>query len=344
MGTHPIFESDFDCLTERAFVDYIKLDMNTHNMTKGNVLVTGGSGYIGSHTVVELLNEGYEAIIVDNMVNAVRNEKDYPESLKRVEKITGKSVTFYELDIRDRAKLEEVFKKHKIDSVLHFAGLKSVNGSVSQPLEYYNNNISGTLILLEVMVKFGVKKFVFSSSATVYGPPQRLPVDEPHQVGAHESGIIGEDPDGPPNNLMPYVAQVAIGRRPHLVVFGNDWETPDGTGIRDWIHVVDLASGHIAALNKIAANDGIKIYNLGTGQGYSVLEAVKAFEKASGKEVKYVIGPRRPGDLGNVTAVADLSFTELGWKAERDLERMCQDHWRWQSENPYGYRKKEDAK
>merc|ERR1711892_18891 len=384
MGTHPIFESDFDCLTERAFVDYIKLDMNTHNMTKGNVLVTGGSGYIGSHTVVELLNEGYEAIIVDNMVNAVRNEQDYPESLKRVEKITGKSVTFYELDIRDRAKLEEVFEKHKIDSVLHFAGLKSVNESVSQPLEYYNNNISGTLILLEVMVKFGVKKFVFSSSATVYGPPQRLPVDEPHQVGvgitnpygrtkyfieeilrdlvladpewkvtllryfnpvgAHESGIVGEDPDGPPNNLMPYVAQVAIGRRPHLVVFGNDWETPDGTGIRDWIHVVDLASGHIAALNKIAANDGIKIYNLGTGQGYSVLEAVKAFEKASGKEVKYVVGPRRPGDLGNVTAVADLSFTELGWKAERDLERMCQDHWRWQSENPYGYRKKEDAK
>merc|ERR1712106_765554 len=205
MGTHPIFESDFDCLTERAFVDYIRLDVNTHNMTKGNVLVTGGSGYIGSHTVVELLNEGYEAIIVDNMVNAVRNEKDYPESLKRVEKITGKSVTFYELDIRDRAKLEEVFEKHKIDSVLHFAGLKSVNESVSQPLEYYNNNISG-------------------------------------------------------------------------------------------------------------------------------------------KEVKYVIGPRRPGDLGNVTAVADLSFTELGWKAERDLERMCQDHWRWQSENPYGYRKKEDAK
>jgi len=283
--------------------------------------VTGGSGYIGSHTVVELLKEDYSAIVVDNMINAVENEQGFPESLKRVQKITGKDLTFYKLDIRDREKLEEVFQKHKIDSVLHFAGLKSVNESVSQPLEYYNNNISGTLILLEVMVKYGVKKFVFSSSATVYGPPQRLPVDEPHQVGvgitnpygrtkyfieeilrdlviadpewkvtllryfnpvgAHESGQIGEDPDGPPNNLMPYVAQgkfsnstsryiriisdqfglVAIGRRPYLVVFGNDWDTPDGTGIRDWIHVVDLAIGHIAALNKISSNDGIKVNN-----------------------------------------------------------------------------------
>ncbi|CAG5111596.1 Oidioi.mRNA.OKI2018_I69.chr2.g5885.t1.cds [Oikopleura dioica] len=352
-------------------------------MSRGTVLVTGGAGYIGSHTVVELLKEGYDAVVVDNMGNAVQGDNG-PESLHRVEKITGKKVTFYELDVRDAEKLEKVFKDHKITAVLHFAGLKSVNESVSQPLEYYNNNISGTLILLEIMMKYGVKQFVFSSSATVYGPPEQNPVDEPHRVGfgitnpygrtkyfieeilrdvviadpewrvtmlryfnpvgAHESGLIGEDPDGPPNNLMPYVSQVAIGRRPHLVVFGNDWETPDGTGVRDWIHVVDLAVGHIAALNKLPSNSGIKVYNLGTGRGYSVLEAVKEFEKASGKEVKYVIGPRRPGDLANVVADPRLSEKELGWKATRGLPEMCADLWRWQDQNPYGFRKKEDAK
>jgi len=353
-------------------------------MSRGTILVTGGGGYIGSHTTVELLKEGYEAVIVDNMTNAVMGDNGKPVSLERVEKITGKKVTFYNLDVREREQLEKVFSDHEITAVLHFAGLKSVNESVSMPLEYYNNNISGTIILLETMVKFKVKQFVFSSSATVYGPPQKLPVDEPHQVGqgitnpygrtkyfieeilrdvviadpewrvtmlryfnpvgAHESGMIGEDPDGPPNNLMPYVSQVAIGRRPHLVVFGDDWDTPDGTGVRDWIHVVDLAVGHIAALNKLPSNQGIKVYNLGTGQGYSVLEAVKAFEKASGKEVKYIIGPRRPGDLGNVVADPSISEKELSWTAKRGLKEMCEDLWRWQDQNPYGFRKKEDAK
>lgn len=339
--------------------------------------MTGGAGYIGSHTVVELLKDNYSVVVVDSLVNAVEGTDGTPVSLRRVEQITGVNVSFYKADIRNRASLEKVFTNHKISAVLHFAGLKSVNESVRLPLEYYNNHISGTITLLETMKKFGVKQLIFSSSATVYGPPQELPVSDSHEVGrgitnpygrtkfiieemlrdlsvsdaswkitmlryfnpvgAHESGLIGEDPVGPPNNLLPYISQVAIGRREHLTIFGDDWDTPDGTAIRDWIHVVDLAMGHIAALKKLESNNGVKVYNLGAGNGYSVLEAIKAFEKASGRPVQYKIGPRRPGDLANVVADSSASARELGWSCTRGLEDMCRDLWRWQSQNPTGY-------
>lgn len=336
-----------------------------------NVLVTGGAGFIGSHTVVELLNGGYGVVVVDNLVNA--NE----ESLRRVEKITGKKVTFYNEDVRNKQALTEIFKKHKIDWVIHFAGLKAVGESVQKPLEYYDNNLVSTLVLLEVMREFGVKNFVFSSSATVYGDPAELPLSETtklnpttnpygtskamqeqiltdlwvgdhswnvvllryfNPVGAHASGLIGEDPKGIPNNLMPYVAQVASGKLKRIGVFGNDYDTPDGTGVRDYIHVVDLAKGHVAAIEHVKES-GVHIYNLGTGNGYSVLDMVKAFSKACGKELPYEIMPRRAGDIAACYASSAKAEKELGWKAERNLEDMCRDQWNWQKNNPNGYEK-----
>lgn len=334
------------------------------------ILVTGGAGYIGSHTVVELLQAGYEPIVVDNLCNSSK------ESLKRVEKITGKSVTFYEADIRDREALEDIFSKEEIASCIHFAGLKAVGESVAKPLEYYENNISGTLVLLDVMRKHQVKNIVFSSSATVYGSPAFLPITEEcpkgeitnpygqtksmleqimidiqkadsewnvillryfNPIGAHESGLIGENPNGIPNNLMPYITQVAVGKLEHLNVFGNDYDTKDGTGVRDYIHVVDLAIGHIRAIEKIKENPGLKIYNLGTGEGYSVLDIVKNFEEASGVKIPYVIGPRRAGDIAACYADPTLAEKEMGWKAERGLKEMCSDSWRFQKGNPNGY-------
>lgn len=334
-----------------------------------NVLVTGGAGFIGSHTVVELLNEGFGVVVIDDLSNSSE------ESLKRVEKITGKKVTFYRNDVRDRDALVKIFKKHKIDWVIHFAGFKAVGESVQKPLEYYDNNIGSTLVLLQVMREFGVKNFVFSSSATVYGDPAELPLKETtklnpttnpygtskamqeqilkdvwvgdnswnvvllryfNPVGAHESGLIGEDPKGIPNNLMPYVAQVASGKLKRIGVFGNDYDTPDGTGVRDYIHVVDLAKGHVAAIKSIKES-GVHIYNLGTGNGYSVLDMVKAFSKACGKELPYEIMPRRAGDIAACYASSEKAERELGWKAERDLETMCRDQWNWQKNNPNGY-------
>ncbi len=334
------------------------------------VLVTGGAGFIGSHTVVELLNEGYDVVVIDNLENANR------ESLKRVEKITGKKVVFYENDVRDRAALELIFTAHEIDWVIHFAGLKAVGESVRKPLEYYDNNLVSTLVLLETMRKFGVKNFVFSSSATVYGNPERLPLDEEcavggttnpygtskfmqenilrdlcvsdpewtvallryfNPVGAHESGLIGEDPKGIPNNLMPYVAQVASGKLKEIGVFGNDYPTPDGTGVRDYIHVVDLAKGHVAAIKGLDGKTGAHVYNLGTGNGYSVLDMIHAFEKACGKKLPYSIKPRRAGDVPACYATSAKAEKELGWKAEYDLEKMCLDQWNWQKNNPNGY-------
>ncbi len=334
------------------------------------ILVTGGAGYIGSHTCVELLNDGYEVVVVDNLCNSSE------ESLKRVEQITGKKVTFYQVDLLDREGLTEVFKKEKIDSVIHFAGLKAVGESVSKPLEYYHNNITGTLILCEVMREHGCKNLVFSSSATVYGDPAFIPITEScpkgqctnpygqtksmleqvltdlnvadpewnvillryfNPIGAHKSGLIGEDPKGLPNNLVPYIAQVAVGKLDHLNVFGNDYDTHDGTGVRDYIHVVDLAIGHVRAIEKLKDKEGVLIYNLGTGNGYSVLDVVKAYEKASGREIKYVIQPRRPGDIATCYAEASKALKELNWKAERGIEEMCEDSWRWQSSNPNGY-------
>ena len=334
------------------------------------ILVTGGAGYIGSHTCVELLNEGYEVVVVDNLCNS--SEK----SLERVEQITGKKVTFYKVDLLDREALTEVFEKEQIDSVIHFAGLKAVGESVSKPLEYYHNNITGTLILCDVMRKFGCKNIVFSSSATVYGDPAFIPITEEcpkgqctnpygqtksmleqiltdlnvadsewnvillryfNPIGAHKSGLIGEDPKGLPNNLVPYIAQVAVGKLAHLNVFGNDYNTHDGTGVRDYIHVVDLAIGHVRAIEKLRDKEGVLIYNLGTGNGYSVLDVVKAYEKASGREVKYIIQPRRPGDIATCYAEASKALKELNWKAERGIEEMCEDSWRWQSNNPNGY-------
>lgn len=336
------------------------------------ILVTGGAGYIGSHTCVELLNEGYEVVVVDNLCNS--SEK----SLERVEQITGKKVTFYKVDLLDREALTEVFEKEQIDSVIHFAGLKAVGESVSKPLEYYHNNITGTLILCDVMRKFGCKNIVFSSSATVYGDPAFIPITEEcpkgqctnpygqtksmleqiltdlnvadsewnvillryfNPIGAHKSGLIGEDPKGLPNNLVPYIAQVAVGKLEHLNVFGNDYDTHDGTGVRDYIHVVDLAIGHVRAIEKLKDKEGVLIYNLGTGNGYSVLDVVKAYEKASGREVKYIIQPRRPGDIATCYAEASKALKELNWKAERGIEEMCEDSWRWQSNNPNGYNK-----
>ena len=332
------------------------------------VLVTGGAGYIGSHTVVELLNDGFEVVVVDNLLNASK------ESLARVERITGKKVTFYEADVRDGKKMREIFSAHKIDWVIHFAGLKAVGESVQKPLEYYDNNIGSTLVLLQTMREYNVKNFVFSSSATVYGNPERLPLDEEcslsttnpygatklmqenilkdlyvsdhewniallryfNPVGAHPSGRIGEDPKGIPNNLMPYVAQVATGKLKRVGVFGNDYPTPDGTGVRDYIHVVDLARGHVAAIKSLKEG-GVHIYNLGTGNGYSVLDMVKAFSKACGKELPYEILPRRAGDVPACYATSAKAERDLNWKAQFDLDDMCRDQWNWQKNNPNGY-------
>ncbi|XP_060938615.1 UDP-glucose 4-epimerase isoform X2 [Limanda limanda] len=341
------------------------------------VLVTGGAGYIGSHCVLELIHAGFQPVVVDNFSNAVR-EGGVPESIHRIQKLLGTIIEFQELDLLDRPGLEQLFKKHTFSAVMHFAGLKAVGESVAQPLRYYRVNLTASINLLEVMQAHGVRNLVFSSSATVYGDPQRLPIDEQHPVGgctnpygqtkffieemikdhckaekdwnavllryfnpigAHPSGVIGEDPQGIPNNLLPYVAQVAVGRRKCLNVFGNDYDTVDGTGVRDYIHVVDLAKGHMAALKKLKEDCGCQVYNLGTGRGYSVLQMVKAMEKASGREISYEIGPRREGDIASCYADSSLAEKELGWKAEFDLERMCEDLWRWQSMNPTGFSK-----
>ncbi|MBT3296004.1 MAG: UDP-glucose 4-epimerase GalE [Verrucomicrobia bacterium] len=333
------------------------------------VLVTGGAGYIGSHTALELLNAGHEVCVVDNLCNASR------ESLRRVEALTGRTVDFRELNILDKAALTEVVTGAGFDAVIHFAALKAVGESVAQPLRYYHNNITGTLTLCEVMREQGVKRIVFSSSATVYGDPHTVPITEDfplqatnpygrtklmmeyilsdlhtadpdfhvallryfNPIGAHASGCIGEDPSGIPNNLLPYIAQVAVGRRETLRVYGNDYPTPDGTGVRDYIHVVDLAVGHLRALEKLATDPGIVTCNLGTGRGYSVLDVVKAFEAASGKPIPYEIVDRRPGDIAECYADPTFARQELGWQAERDIEAMCRDAWRWQSQNPSGY-------
>lgn len=335
------------------------------------ILVTGGAGYIGSHTCVELLNAGYDVVVADNLSNSCK------EALDRVEEITGKKVTFYEVDILDREGLCRIFETEKIESVIHFAGLKAVGESVAKPLEYYHNNITGTLILCDVMRTYGVKNIVFSSSATVYGTPAFIPITEEcpkgvctnpygwtksmleqiltdlhtadpewkvillryfNPIGAHESGRIGEDPKGIPNNLVPYITQVAVGKLESLGVFGDDYDTHDGTGVRDYIHVVDLAIGHVKAIEKMnKIHDGVLVYNLGTGIGYSVLDIVKGFEKAVGRPIPYVIKPRRPGDIATCYADPSLAEKELGWKAVRDLEKMCEDSWRWQKNNPQGY-------
>ena len=334
------------------------------------ILVTGGCGYIGSHTVLELLNKNYEVVVVDNFSNSSF------ESIKRVQELTGKSVIFYETDIRDEQKMESIFTAHKIDAVIHFAAFKAVGESCKLPLKYYENNISGTVGLLQVMNRVGVKKIIFSSSATVYGDPEKLPLDETcrlsttnpygstklmmenimqdvqkadnewniillryfNPVGAHESGRIGEDPKGIPNNLMPYVAQVASGKLQCINVFGNDYDTPDGTGVRDYIHVVDLALGHIAAIEE-CNQAGVHIYNLGTGHGYSVLDMIHAFEKACGKKLPYKICERRPGDIAACYACPDKAKKDLKWEAKFGIEEMCASQWKWQSGNPMGYEK-----
>ena len=334
------------------------------------ILVTGGAGYIGSHTCVELLEAGYDVVVVDNLYNA--SEK----SIERVKEITGKDLTFYQADILDEEALDKIFDKEKVDGVIHFAGLKAVGESVAKPLEYYKNNITGTLILCEVMRKHNVKNIIFSSSATVYGDPAFIPITEEcpkgtptnpygwtksmieqiltdfhtadkdwnvillryfNPIGAHKSGKIGEDPKGIPNDLLPYVAQVAIGKLERLGVFGDDYDTPDGTGVRDYIHVVDLARGHVKAIDKIKENPGVKIYNLGTGKGYSVLDIVKAFGKACGHEIPYVIKERRPGDIATCYSDASLAKKELDWEARYGIREMCEDSWRWQKNNPNGY-------
>lgn len=334
------------------------------------ILVTGGAGYIGSHTCVELLNEGYEVVIVDNLYNS--NQK----AVDRIEQITQKKVTFYQTDILDREALDQIFTKENVDAVIHFAGLKAVGESVRKPIEYYTNNIQGTLILTDVMRKHNVKNIIFSSSATVYGNPAMIPITEEcpkgvctnpygwtkwmleqiltdihtadpewnvmllryfNPIGAHESGLIGEDPKGIPNNLLPYVAQVAIGKLECVGVFGDDYDTPDGTGVRDYIHVVDLAKGHVKALNKIKEKAGVKVYNLGTGNGYSVLDVIHAFEKACGHEIPYQIKPRREGDIATCYSKCDLAKEELGWQAQYDLDDMCASSWKWQTMNPNGY-------
>ena len=334
------------------------------------ILVTGGAGYIGSHTCVELLNEGYEVVVVDNLYNS--NKK----ALERVEAITGKKVTFYETDICDREGMNAIFDKEEVDAVIHFAGLKAVGESVAKPIEYYENNIAGTLVLCDAMRKHNVKNIIFSSSATVYGDPAMIPITEEcpkgvctnpygwtkwmleqvltdlqksdpewnvillryfNPIGAHKSGTIGEDPKGIPNNLLPYVAQVAVGKLECLGVFGDDYDTPDGTGVRDYIHVVDLARGHVKAVKKLADKEGVNIYNLGTGNGYSVLQVVHAFEKACGHAIKYQIKDRRPGDVAKCYCDPQKAKEELGWVAEYGIEEMCEDSWRWQSQNPNGY-------
>ena len=334
-----------------------------------NILVTGGAGYIGSHTCLELLNEGHQVIVVDNLSNSK------PEALHRIKEITGSELLFYEVDLLEKEKLEKVFESHSIDSVIHFAGYKAVGESVSIPLSYYQNNITGTLHLCELMQKYNVWNLVFSSSATVYGDPETVPIKENfplsatnpygrtklfieeilrdlfisndscniallryfNPVGAHESGRIGEDPNDIPNNLMPYISQVAVGKLEQLSVFGDDYPTKDGTGVRDYIHVVDLAVGHLKALEKLDDNPGLLTYNLGTGTGYSVLDVVKAFEKASGQTIPYQITDRRPGDIAKCYADPSKAKKELDWEAKRGIEEMCRDTWQWQSQNPDGY-------
>ena len=301
------------------------------------ILVTGGAGYIGSHTCVELLNAGYDVVVVDNLYNA--SEK----ALERVEEITGKKVVFYNADIRDKEAMNDIFDKEKVDAVIHFAGLKAVGESVVKPIEYYENNIAGTLNLCDAMRNHGVKNIIFSSSATVYGDPAFIPITEecPKGTCTNPYGwtkwMIGEDPKGIPNNLLPYVAQVAIGKLECLGVFGDDYDTPDGTGVRDYIHVVDLAVGHVKALKKLEEKPEVRVYNLGTGHGYSVLDVVHAFEKACGHEVKYQIKPRRAGDIAMCYCDPTKAKEELGWEAQYGIEEMCQDSWRWQSQNPDGY-------
>ncbi len=336
------------------------------------ILITGGAGYIGSHTALELLNEGYDVVVYDNLCNSSR------ESIRRVEELTGRKIRFYEGDVQDGEALLEMFKIQKIDAVIHCAALKAVGESVQKPLEYYQNNIAGTLTLLKVMREVGVKNIVFSSSATVYGSPEEMPITENcpkgqctnpygwtksmmeqimsdvqkadpswnvillryfNPVGAHKSGRIGEDPRGIPNNLMPYISQVAVGKLEKLGVFGDDYDTPDGTGVRDYIHVVDLAIGHVKAINYIFTNPGLDVINLGTGQGYSVLDMVKAFSKACGRDIPYEIKPRRAGDIAMCYADPSKALRVLGWKAQRGLDEMCEDTWRWQSQNPNGYEK-----
>lgn len=335
-----------------------------------SILVTGGAGYIGSHTVVELLNIGKDVVVVDNLSNSSA------KSLDRVKEITGKSVKFYKADILDRDALEEIFEKEDIESCIHFAGLKAVGESVAKPWEYYNNNITGTLVLVDVMRKHGCKNIIFSSSATIYGEPAFVPITEEcpkgvctnpygwtksmleqilcdiqkadnewnvvilryfNPIGSHKSGLIGENPNGIPNNLMPYITQVAVGKLEQLGVFGDDYDTHDGTGVRDYIHVVDLAKGHVKALAKLEKGSGLNIYNLGTGTGYSVLDMVKSFEKANNIKVPYTIKPRRPGDIATCYADASKAREELGWVAENGIVEMCEDAWRWQKNNPNGF-------
>ena len=335
-----------------------------------NILVTGGAGYIGSHTVIELINAGHSVVVVDNLVNASR------VALQRVEQIVGRTVPFYETDIRDRKGMEHVFAENSFDCVIHFAGLKAVGESVQKPLEYYDNNITGTLVLLDVMRSAGCKNIIFSSSATVYGNPAVVPITEScpkgsctnpyghtksmleeilrdlhvadpdwnvvllryfNPIGAHASGLIGENPSGVPNNLMPYITQVAVGRLHELHVFGDDYPTHDGTGVRDYIHVVDLAKGHVKALQAIADKCGVEVYNLGTGIGYSVLDLVHAFEKATGINIPYVVDPRRAGDIASCYSDPSKAWTQLGWKAEHGIEDMCRDSWNWQRRNPDGF-------
>lgn len=339
------------------------------------ILVTGGAGYIGSHTCVELLNNDYEVVVVDNLYNSCE------EALRRVEKITGKTLTFYEGDLLDRDMLETVFEKERPEAVIHFAGYKAVGESVEKPIEYYHNNITGTLLLCDAMRKFGCKKMVFSSSATVYGDPAFVPITEDcpkgvitnpygqtksmieqiltdiqvsdpewnvtllryfNPIGAHSSGLIGEDPKGIPNNLVPYIARVAVGKLEKLGVFGDDYDTPDGTGVRDYIHVVDLAAGHVQALRHM--KPGVSIYNLGTGHGYSVLDVVKAYSKACGKEIPYEIKPRRAGDIATCYSDPSKAKKELGWEAKYGIEEMCRDSYHWQSMNPDGYQTSQEQK
>lgn len=338
------------------------------------ILVTGGAGYIGSHTCVELLNAGYDVIVVDNLYNS--NQK----AIDRIEQITQKKVKFYKEDILDKEALKKIFSENQIDAVIHFAGLKAVGESVQKPVEYYTVNIAGTLNLIDVMRTYGCKNIIFSSSATVYGEPAQIPITEAcpkgtctnpygwtkwmleqiltdvhtsdpewnvillryfNPIGAHESGLIGEDPKGIPNNLLPYVAQVAIGKLKCVGVFGNDYDTPDGTGVRDYIHVVDLAKGHVKALDKIKEKAGCKVYNLGTGKGYSVLDVIHAFSKACGHDIPYEIKPRRAGDIATCYSKCDLAREELGWQAEYDLDAMCASSWKWQTMNPNGYNEEE---
>ena len=334
------------------------------------ILVTGGTGYIGSHTCVELLNKGYEVVVFDNLYNSKIDVVD------KIEKITGKKITFYKADMLDKESMRPIFEEHKLDAVIHFAGLKAVGESVEKPWEYYHNNLTGTLILVDVLKKYDAKNLIFSSSATVYGDPAQIPITEEcpkgqctnpygwtksmleqvltdiqkadpdwnivllryfNPIGAHESGLIGENPNGIPNNLMPYITQVAVGKLKSLGVFGNDYDTPDGTGVRDFIHVMDLAKGHVKALKKLEDHSGLSIYNLGTGVGYSVLDVVKNFEKATGIQIPYEIKPRRAGDIATCYSDASKAKRELGWEAEYGILEMCRDSWNWQKKNPNGY-------